>query len=248
MAAFDHRYIVIGDVHGNWRSTEILLEKAHYRPSEDRLIFAGDYNDYLSYSDFSTQTTVDKLIHLYECAPEHVFFIRGNHDLWFRDWLINGGEPAYFWRIQGGAQTLESYGISTTQANHQGPETIPSTHKEFICDLVDQYYVDEEVVVVHGGFTAEEQMQLVSTGQPLTEDDLASITWDRYFIFSDADTDHALYQKYFGERYLIVGHNPEGPYVNPCNHKWLLVNCSPRGERLCAAILTGKEEYEFISA
>lgn len=248
MPAFDQRYIVIGDVHGNWRSMEILLEKSNYQPGKDRLIFVGDYNDYLSYSDFSARTTIHKLIYLHERAPEHVFFIRGNHDLWFRDWLLHGGEPSYFWWIQGGEQTLESYEISVAETDPPGPDGIPSTHKDFICDLVDQYYIDEEVVVVHGGFTTEEQMQLVSAGQTLDEADLESIVWDRYFIFSEDDAEHALYMKYFGERYLITGHNPEGPYVNPCNSKWLLVNCSPRGERLCATILTGREEYEFISA
>jgi serine/threonine protein phosphatase 1 len=135
--AFDQRYIVIGDVHGNWRSTEILLEKAHYQPGKDRLIFVGDYNDYLPYSNFSVRTTVHQLIKLHQCAPEHVFFVRGNHDLWFRDWLLHGGETSYFWRQQGGDQTLESYGISVAGSSELGPESIPSTHKDFICDLVD---------------------------------------------------------------------------------------------------------------
>lgn len=248
MPAFEQRYIVVGDIHGNWKSTKILLEKAHYVPGRDRLIFVGDYNDFLSYSDFSVRETVHHLIDLYEGAPETVFFVRGNHDLWFRDWLLHGGEPSYFWRIQGGEQTLESYGVSVAQTSQLEPDSIPPAHKEFICDLVDQYYIDEKVVVVHGGFSTEQQMQIVSSGQTLSEDDLESIAWDRYFIFSEDDTEHAQYLKYFGERYLVTGHNPEGPYVNPCNRKWLLVNCSPRGERLCAVILEGKEDYEFISA
>ena len=248
MAAFDHRYIIIGDVHGNWQGTQILLEKAAYTPGKDRLIFVGDYNDFLSYSDFSVRETISQLIKLYERAPEDVFLVRGNHDLWFRDWLRHGGEPSYFWLIQGGEQTLESYGITPAQSGSPGPDAIPSAHKELICDLGDQYYIDEEVVVIHGGFTTEEQMQRVSAGQALNESDLESVVWDRYFIFSEVDSDHALYLKYFGKRYLITGHNPEGPYINPRNEKWLLVNCSPRGERLCAVILTGKDEYEFISA
>ena len=86
---YDRRYIVVGDVHGNWRDTEVLLEKAQYQPGQDVLIFVGDYNDHLPYPDFSVCRLIDRLLDLHHQAPEGTFFVRGNHDLWFAEWQDN---------------------------------------------------------------------------------------------------------------------------------------------------------------
>jgi serine/threonine protein phosphatase 1 len=245
---YDRRYIVVGDVHGNWRDMETLLEKARYQPAQDLLIFVGDYNDHLPYPDFSVRKLVDQLLALYQQAPESTFFIRGNHDLWFAEWLREGGLPPEIWYIQGGRETLTSYGISSTDHITHAGDMVPRSHKDFICNCVDQYYLDDNLVVIHGGFTSEQQMEMVSEGERLSSGDLERIVWDRYFIFSENAAAHTLYHKYFAERYLITGHTPEGPYVNPSDPKWILVNAASRGERLCAVLLESDEHYSFLYA
>ncbi len=173
--AFSHRYIIVGDVHGNWRGMEQLLEKARYEPADDRLIFVGDYNDHFANTDGSTRKVIDLLIELHERSPEGTFFIRGNHDLWFAEWLVGGGVPPEIWYIQGGRETLESYGITNVLSAPDQREKVPRSHKDFICNLVDQYYLDDHVLVVHGGFTSERQMQAVAQGSLLSDEDLKAI-------------------------------------------------------------------------
>ncbi|UCH09607.1 MAG: metallophosphoesterase [Fidelibacterota bacterium] len=245
---YDRRYIVVGDVHGNWRDTEVLLEKAQYQPAQDVLIFVGDYNDHLPYPEFSVRKLIDQLLEIHHQAPASTFFIRGNHDLWFAEWLRLGGMPPEIWYIQGGRETLASYGIMSSGHLTSTDEKVPRSHKDFICSCVDQYYLDENVVVIHGGFTTEHQMERVSKGEQLHPGDLERIVWDRYFMFSENEAAHAHYHKYFGDRYLITGHTPEGPYVNPCNSKWILVNAASRGERLCAVLLESDADYSFLYA
>lgn len=246
--AFERRYIIVGDVHGNWREVEDLLKKALYEPAADRIIFVGDYNDHFSYTDCSVYRLIDLLLELRESSPDGIFFVRGNHDLWFANWLSRGGVPLESWYFQGGRETLASYGIADEPGSGDGREKIPTSHQDFICNLVDQYYLDDHVVVVHGGFTSEKQMQLVAQGRRLNDGDLEEIVWDRHFIFTEDDTDHALFLKYFGGRYLITGHTQEGPYVNPRNPKWILIETPGRGENLRAVVIEDEHDYRFIRA
>ncbi len=246
--AYDYRYIIIGDVHGNWRGMDRLLGQAGYRPGKDRLIFVGDYNDHLPYSDHSARLVIDRLIELHRQSPRGTFFCRGNHDLWFARWLLDGGVPPESWYIQGGRETLASYGIEDMTHAQDAAGKIPPPHRKFICRGIDQYYMDDHVVVVHGGFTSEGQMEVLAHGGRLGDEDLEKIVWDRYFINSEQDTDHALYRKYFADRYLLTGHEPWGPYTNPRNHKWVMVNASARGESLCAAIIDDDRHYSFVQA
>ncbi len=246
--AFDYRYIIMGDVHGNWRGVDDLLEKARYEPATDRVIFVGDYNDHYANTDGSVRKVIDLLIELRERSPDNIFFIRGNHDLWLAEWLKTGGIPPEIWCFQGGKETLASYGITNEPGSGDGREKIPTSHQDFICNLVDQYYLDDHVVVVHGGFTSKKQMQVVARGRRLNDGDLEEMVWDRHFIFSESDDAHADYTKYFSGRYLVTGHTAEGPYVNPCNPKWILINSASRGENLSAVVIEGEHYYDFICA
>ena len=244
--AFDRRYIIMGDVHGNWQGVDDLLEKTRYEPATDRVIFVGDYNDHFAYVDCSVRKLIDRLIELRERSPDDVFFIRGNHDLWFADWLQMGGVPPESWYIQGGRETLASYGIADVPRSGDGREKIPTSHQDFICNLTDQYYLDDHVVVVHGGFTSEKQMQVVAQGRRLGNGDLKELVWDRHFIFTESDAAHADYTKYFAGRYLVTGHTQEGPFVNPRNPKWILIETPGRGENLCAVVIENEQTYEFV--
>jgi len=244
--AFDRRYIIMGDVHGNWRGLDDLLEKARYEPATDRVIFVGDYNDHFAYTDGSVRKLISRLIELRERSPDGIFFIRGNHDLWFAEWLKTGGIPPEIWCFQGGRETLASYGIAEVPGSGDGREKIPTSHQDFIRNLVDQYYLDDHVVVVHGGFTSEKQMQVVARGQRLSDGDLKEMVWDRHFIFSESDAAHANYTKYFTGRYLVTGHTQQGPCVNPRNPKWILIETPGRGENLCAVVIRDEQDYHFV--
>ena len=242
------RHIIIGDVHGNWQGVVALLEKAAYEPERDKIIFVGDYNDCYAYKHYSVQKLIDILLELHDRAPSRTFFVRGNHDLWFSEWLRRGGVPSQIWYIQGGKETLQSYGIIDDLASQDQREKVPAAHQEFIINLIRQYYLDERVVVIHGGFSSEGQMQAVAEDRQLSNSDLEEIVWDRHFVFTNEANAHQDFKKYFGKRYLITGHTPEGPYVNPRNPKWILINSSRWGEILSAAIIRDENGYTIIDA
>lgn len=245
--AFDHRYIIVGDVHGNGRGVEQLLDVARYDPSGDILIFVGDYNDHGPGLGCSVSRLIDQLIRLRAAAPGRVFFVRGNHDLWFAQWLEQGGAPPEIWTIQGGRETLESYGISAAVASRDQRDQVPPAHKDFLCRQVDPYYLDDQVIVIHGGFTTERQMRTITGDGRLDDGDLEELIWDRYFIFAEDESSHRLYRQYFGDRYLVTGHSPRGPYVNPRNEKWILIDSPGKGEQLCAAVIQGDDQLDLIS-
>lgn len=225
-----------------------LLEKAAYEPETDRLIFVGDYNDHYAYPDYSAKGVIDLLLELYSAAPDRIFFVRGNHDLWFASWLLKGGPPPEIWYIQGGRETLKSYGITGDLVTQDQREKVPAAHREFIINLVHQYYVDDQVVVIHGGFRSESQMQAVAEGKQLNDSELEAMVWDRHFIFTDDETAHEHYAKYFDKRYLITGHTPQGPYINPRNPKWILINSARWGEILSAVVIRDESNYSIIHA
>ena len=104
------RHIIIGDVHGNYLGVKRLLIAINYIPNKDYLIFIGDYNDHKPIKDYSTKKTIDLLIQL-KFESNKVFFVLGNHDLWFREWLNNKGKPNPIWLKQGADETFKSYGI-----------------------------------------------------------------------------------------------------------------------------------------
>lgn len=89
------RTLVIGDIHGSLKGLMQCLEKCNYDSMSDRLIFLGDYVDGWSES----AELIQYLLELQEKAslsslhPQMIVFIRGNHDKWCQDWLINGQAP-----------------------------------------------------------------------------------------------------------------------------------------------------------
>lgn len=245
---FDHRYLVVGDLHGDWRGLKRLLERVVYAPAADRVIFVGDYNDHFPDTDGSVRLLITGLIEMHRRAPENTFFIRGNHDFWFAQWLLDGGKPERNWYEQGGRETLRSYGIVNESAVAIDTQDFPPAHREFICQQVRPYYLDNHVVVVHGGFANENQMARVAQRKALHRSALQDLLWDRQFIFSVDDQFHLWYHQYFGNRYLITGHTPKGPYVNPRNPKWILVDSPGRGRHLCAVIIEDDQTYRFVCA
>lgn len=239
------RRIVIGDLHGNYLGLDRLLKEAHYRPRQDLLIFVGDYNDHPPGTGGSVRLLIDRLLDLAHEAPDTVHFVRGNHDLWFAEWLEEGGFPDAIWLWSGAGETLESYGIRA-EGSDPDPLEVPELHRRFILQTPVPYYCDDLMVVVHAGFRTRGQMEAVAAGRPLDPSDIHDIVWDRSLLFAEDDASHAMFSGIFGDRYLLAGHSPMGPWVNPRNPKWLVVDSPGKGKRLCAAVINGPDSYEFV--
>ena len=131
------RTLAIGDIHGGYKALLQVLERAKVTTA-DTLIFMGDYVDGWS----ETAETVEFLIEL--SKKQHCVFIRGNHDVWCHEWLLDG-HINDAWYIHGGKETIESY-----QRNSFDKEK----HIEFYTNL-ENYFIDaKNRLFLHAGFVS----------------------------------------------------------------------------------------------
>jgi hypothetical protein len=89
-------------------------------------------------------------------------------------------------------------------------------------------------------------MAAVASGTELNTEDLFALLWDRSYIFDERPRTHEHYRRYFGERYLVTGHSPYGPWFNPLNARWLLIDSPGRGQHICAAVITGNQPVQIV--
>lgn len=141
------RTLAVGDIHGALKALEEVLDKAKYDFVHDTLIFLGDYVD--GWPD--SAQVINKLIYLQNKAKSSpgegkVICIRGNHDKWCEQFLLNGGMPS-LWINQGGRSTLKSYNEAGLTNSHE--------HREFFKNLLNYYIDDENRGFVHGGFVSK---------------------------------------------------------------------------------------------
>lgn len=127
---------VIGDVHGAYKALLQCLERSKFDKENDTLISLGDIADGWS----ETPQCVDELLSI-----KNLIAIRGNHDMWCRNWLTYG-EAQRVWVQQGGQATIDAY-IATKKLTEE-------THKKFF-EKQHHYYIDDENRgFVHGGFVS----------------------------------------------------------------------------------------------
>lgn len=93
------RRLVIGDIHGGYKSMIQVLERAKFNPQDDLLIGIGDYVDGWS----ETSKVIDYLMKL-----KNFKGVIGNHDYWASDWMV-GFYSERMWIKQGGQATIDSY-------------------------------------------------------------------------------------------------------------------------------------------
>jgi serine/threonine protein phosphatase 1 len=149
------RTLVIGDIHGGLKALVQLLEKVK-TTENDRLIFLGDYVDGWGES----AQVIDYLIALSQ--RQECIFIRGNHDVWCHEWLMNEVINDV-WFLHGGKSTIESY---------QNIDSVrKDKHLEFFSNMKD-YFVDEHNnLFIHAGFS--------SMHGPEKEHYKTNYSWDR---------------------------------------------------------------------
>lgn len=128
-----NKRLVIGDIHGGYRSMKQVLERANFNEDKDLLIGIGDYCD--GWPDSF------EVIEYLRNLPNFVG-IKGNHDSFLIDWLYYFSRPR-IWTSQGGEATLKSYAGKTEYFE---------LHRKFLSNL-PPYLVIDNKVFVHGGFT-----------------------------------------------------------------------------------------------
>ena len=170
---------IVGDVHGCLGMLKRLIDKIEWDPSNDRLIFIGDYID----RGEDAKGVVDFVLKLKEDSPL-VQCLIGNHEQMFLDYL--SGVDSQSSILNGGLSTLRSY--KEARLRNEDP-LIPSTHLDFFSSLLPMIEL-EEYYIVHAGFRPNIRIE---------DQDLIEMIWIRdEFIYSDYD---------FG-KVVIFGHTP----------------------------------------
>lgn len=149
----------IGDIHGTSGALKTLFDLKIFT-DQDIIVFLGDYVD----RGPDVKNVINQLIAI--SSKFNVVFLMGNHEIMMlqsrhnRDLLPN-------WLINGGTQTLDSYGIGD-DPNWQ--KNIPQSHWNFL-ENGRPYYVKEDFIFVHAG---------LESGTSLVQQDKLHLFWKKY--------------------------------------------------------------------
>jgi serine/threonine protein phosphatase 1 len=169
----------IGDIHGSLDKLKILVEgcrqDADGRPM--LLVFLGDYID----RGPEAAGVVRFVLSLQQEMPQRVIALKGNHEAWALA-TLDEMAPATSWLLNGGASTLESYGVK-----HVGD--LPPTHLEWM-QALPLTYDDGRRFFVHAG---------VDPQKPLDAQEESALLWIRDPFLQDP--------RDYG-RLVVHGHTP----------------------------------------
>lgn len=226
------RVYAIGDIHGCRRELDTLLDQIAQdccgNTMENRIIFLGDLVD----RGPDSRGVLDRLIASSLPGDRHDFLM-GNHEEAMLEVWEGHGDVVSGWLRYGGAQTLESYGISRGEMFRLGMElpkrvreVVPEEHIRFIKGFKDHVAVGD-YLFVHAG---------VRPGVSLDQQEPSDLRWIREEFLSDEDTDH-------GFR-VVHGHTiTDEPDVKP-NRIGIDTGCYLSGS-LTALVLEGSD-HRFI--
>lgn len=180
------RAYAIGDVHGRLDLLEQLLEKIHddlrHRPAKKvLLIFVGDLID----RGPNSAQVVERL-RTYAHPNVRTVFILGNHEEVLLRILAGDAELIAKWRLFGGTECLDSYGVDTAKLAAMSVEdaleiirdAIPKEHAEFL-EAFDDSCRFGDYLFVHAG---------IRPGVEIDQQRQSDLRWIREaFLFDETD-------------------------------------------------------------
>jgi serine/threonine protein phosphatase 1 len=160
------RLYAIGDIHGCVDElTAMLSSIAPVRG--DTVVFVGDYID----RGPAARDVIEVLLELRRGAAEYVF-LKGNHEDMMLSFLGLPGHYGDSFLFNGGAPTLESYGVAEGEP---AVELIPASHMDFLKALATSY-LHPPYLFVHAGISPLRQLE---------EQSVEDMLWIRQeFIFN----------------------------------------------------------------
>ena len=139
------RFFVVGDIHGCAQELERLLAGLSLVPG-DTIAFVGDYVD----RGPASRAVLDQMLALERRPDVTSVFLKGNHE---DMWLAHLGRPGSWgeaWCLNGGATTLQSYGIDARTPGEEVAAQMPAEHVAFLERLLPAYFADGHLLV-HAG-------------------------------------------------------------------------------------------------
>ena len=226
------RVYAIGDIHGCRAQLAALLDSvradAGRFDGEVRLVFVGDYVD----RGPDSAGVIDDLINGHFPGPAD--FLMGNHEEAMLEVCEGETEALPGWLRFGGAQTLESYGLSRAEVHRLGSnlparmrEVMPAAHLDFLRNLKDQVRIGD-YLFVHAG---------IRPGTPLDRQDSFDLRWIRDDFLHDDESNHGAM--------VVHGHTISREPDVRSNRIGIDTGCYSSG-KLTALVLEG-EERRFLS-
>ncbi len=168
----------IGDIHGSLDKLRALImrceQHADGRPTT--FVFLGDYID----RGPESSGVIDLVMNL-QSRLKNVIALKGNHEALALDVIDGKARPAS-WLTQGGAETLQNYGVKDARE-------LPQAHIDWLRSL-PLSYDDGRRFFVHAG---------IDPGKPLDAQSDHDLLWIREPFLSD--------QRDYG-RLIVHGHTP----------------------------------------
>ncbi|MBW6417893.1 metallophosphoesterase family protein [Celeribacter sp. PS-C1] len=168
----DEALAVVGDIHGQIRCLDDILEKLATQAPRARWIFVGDVIDRGDHS-------ADVLSRLREVEAERpdTICLRGNHEDMMLKFLRAPEEAGNRWMRHGGLQTMASFGAFQLGVQNSGEalrlardqllERLPDGLVEWL-SVRPYWFQSGNVAVVHAGADPE---------KPIAEQDPQSLMW-----------------------------------------------------------------------
>ncbi|KQC06990.1 MAG: metallophosphatase [Smithella sp. SDB] len=179
-----NKIFAIGDIHGCLEKLKELMSRIDIDGRNDTLIFIGDFIDRGRFS----KEVIDYILRL-QSKYKKMICLLGNHERMFLNYLEGVDEDMYL--VNGGINTLHSYGISLYDDIKKRKSKIPADHQSFFQSLLP-YYEKGKYIFVHAGLNPD---------VPLAEQGMYDLLWVRYeFIESKKDMG----------KIVIFGHTPVG--------------------------------------
>ncbi len=162
------RLFAIGDIHGCVDELTAMLS-AIAPTRGDTVVFVGDYID----RGPAAREVIDFLLELRQGQADYLF-LKGNHEDMMLSFLGLPGHYGESFLFNGGAPTLESYGVSEGALAH-ALERIPPSHMDFLKTLATSY-LHPPYLFVHAGISPLRQLE---------EQSVEDMLWIRQeFIFN----------------------------------------------------------------
>jgi serine/threonine protein phosphatase 1 len=176
------RLFAIGDIHGCVDELATMLRSI--APARgDTVVFVGDYVD----RGPSANDVIELLLDA-ENSEAELVFLKGNHEDMMLSFMGLPGHYGESFLFNGGAQTLESYGIGEAEME-EASNRIPATHVDFLKRLGTSYY-RPPYFFVHAGIAPLRQLE---------EQSVEDMLWIRQeFIFHPHQTGAT----------VVFGHTP----------------------------------------
>ncbi len=189
------RIFVVGDIHGCSKESLVLLEhlvQQEKLSESDLVIFVGDYID----RGKDSKGVIEILVQFQSKFPGTIF-LKGNHEDMLMDFLGFGGTMGNSFLVNGGADTISSYGISVLAAPEEICDAIPKEHISFLLGL-NSYVVCGNFIVAHAGLNPLRDMR-------------AQLDEDLFWI-----RDQFITNVHYFQKTVIFGHTPyQDIYLNP---------------------------------